>query len=412
MQTSDFMQELIGGEWVNSIHTTRSYDNSNNLLQLFHHAYNNGQWRITLDIMHIYDANNNLVERRRGEWIGGVRREQSREVFTYDERGNELSVTYEGFKSGAWNPIRRFIYTYDSNNNRLTVLYQEHWVYDNKWHDRFQSWYTYDAFNNRIAGVERDFVEGKRYTDTLTYDASGNLLSRTFSWPEETWRLLYTYDASDNLLSELQQVWEGGEWLNGLRRSFMYDANNNLLSELQHDWVDGEWVNYRRRLYEYDANGNMLSISRHTWSNSSWVGDNDEDGVIISDSFGNCYYYPHFESGRVDSWGDSLALSYREIVTGIPNEVGPVPAAYSLHQNYPNPFNPSTTLEYALPRAGYVTLKVYNVLGEEVAILIAGDYPAGTFKATWDASGLPSGVYFYRLTAGEFVQTKKAVLTK
>jgi hypothetical protein len=86
--------------------------------------------------------------------------------------------------------------------------------------------------------------------------------------------------------------------------------------------------------------------------------------------------------------------------------------SYRLYQNRPNPFNPSTTIEIALPHAGYVTLKVFNVLGEEVASLIEGDHTAGTFKATWEASGLPSGVYFYRLTAGEYVQTKKAVLMK
>jgi hypothetical protein len=59
-----------------------------------------------------------------------------------------------------------------------------------------------------------------------------------------------------------------------------------------------------------------------------------------------------------------------------------------------------------------VTLKVYNVLGEEVATLVPGDHAAGTFKATWDASGMPSGVYFYRLTVGERVQTRKMILMK
>ena len=59
-----------------------------------------------------------------------------------------------------------------------------------------------------------------------------------------------------------------------------------------------------------------------------------------------------------------------------------------------------------------MTLRVYNVLGEKVAALVAGDHAAGTFKATWDASDMPSGVYFYRLTAGEYVQTKKAVLMR
>ena len=89
-----------------------------------------------------------------------------------------------------------------------------------------------------------------------------------------------------------------------------------------------------------------------------------------------------------------------------------VPTEHSLTQNYPNPFNPGTTIEFTLPKVGYVTLKVYNVLGEEVAALVVGDHAAGTFKATWDASGMPSGVYFYRLTAGEYVQTMKAVLMK
>jgi len=88
------------------------------------------------------------------------------------------------------------------------------------------------------------------------------------------------------------------------------------------------------------------------------------------------------------------------------------PAEYSLEQNYPNPFNPSTTIEIALPHSGFVTLKIYNVLGEGVTTLVEGNHAAGTFKATWDASGLPSGVYFYRLVAGEYVQTKKMVLIK
>jgi hypothetical protein len=105
-------------------------------------------------------------------------------------------------------------------------------------------------------------------------------------------------------------------------------------------------------------------------------------------------------------------LAKWDVVSGIiENSIG-LPAYYALHQNYPNPFNPSTTIEFALPHAGFVTLKVYNVLGGQVATLIAGDHEAGTFKATWNASGMPSGVYFYRLIAGEYVQTKKAVLKK
>jgi len=67
---------------------------------------------------------------------------------------------------------------------------------------------------------------------------------------------------------------------------------------------------------------------------------------------------------------------------------------------------------YTLPHTGYATIRIYNVIGEEVATLVDGEQAAGTFKSIWDASDMPSGVYFCRLTAGEFVQTRKMVLMK
>ena len=105
-------------------------------------------------------------------------------------------------------------------------------------------------------------------------------------------------------------------------------------------------------------------------------------------------------------------LAKWDVASGVIESPTGLPAYYGLHQNFPNPFNPSTTIEYTLPHARYTTMRVYSVLGEEVATLIEGDHAAGTFKATWDASAMPSGFYFYRLTAGDFVATKKMLLLK
>ena len=89
-----------------------------------------------------------------------------------------------------------------------------------------------------------------------------------------------------------------------------------------------------------------------------------------------------------------------------------LPKEFRLDQNYPNPFNPQTTIAFDLPRAGRVTLSVYDALGREVALLVSEMRPAGRHQLTWNASALPSGIYFYRLTAGAFSQTKALTLLK
>ncbi len=100
-------------------------------------------------------------------------------------------------------------------------------------------------------------------------------------------------------------------------------------------------------------------------------------------------------------------------ITGIgPYAAGEVPARYSLEQNYPNPFNPSTVIEFKMPASGIVSLKVYNILGQEVKTLMEGMQPAGNYSVRFEGPGLSTGVYFYRLQTGSFVQVRKMMLLK
>jgi len=102
------------------------------------------------------------------------------------------------------------------------------------------------------------------------------------------------------------------------------------------------------------------------------------------------------------------------------NEQTTTPLTFALGQNYPNPFNPATTISFAVGHSSLVTLKVYNTLGEEVAILMNEEKEAGEYSVCWDADKLPIGVYMYRMTAGTpssgsgkfFTEIKKMVLTK
>jgi hypothetical protein len=100
------------------------------------------------------------------------------------------------------------------------------------------------------------------------------------------------------------------------------------------------------------------------------------------------------------------------VVTGVKEQQGNLPEKFVLDQNYPNPFNPATTFSFTLPSQSFVSLKVFDALGREVATLASEEMSAGSHSMRWDASKVPSGVYYYRLQAGTFIETKQAVLLK
>lgn len=88
------------------------------------------------------------------------------------------------------------------------------------------------------------------------------------------------------------------------------------------------------------------------------------------------------------------------------------PNNYSLSQNYPNPFNPSTVIKYQIIKAGYVTLKIYNVLGKEIKTLVNEEQAKGSYSINFNSSSFPGGVYFYQIRSGSYSATKKMVLLK
>jgi len=124
--------------------------------------------------------------------------------------------------------------------------------------------------------------------------------------------------------------------------------------------------------------------------------------------FGIYYWYM---KTVINLWADpSLKLKY-DITTSV-EEDNVIPTEFVLFQNYPNPFNPSTKIKFVIPKSSFVNLKVYNVLGIEAATLVNQERPAGNYEVEFNATDLPSGVYFYRLQAGDFIETKKMILLR
>ncbi len=89
-----------------------------------------------------------------------------------------------------------------------------------------------------------------------------------------------------------------------------------------------------------------------------------------------------------------------------------MPTEFLLSQNYPNPFNPSTKIRYSIPQSSNVIIKVFDILGNEIETLVNEEKPVGTYEITWYAENLPSGIYLYKLQAGNYLETRKMILMK
>jgi glucuronoarabinoxylan endo-1,4-beta-xylanase len=125
-------------------------------------------------------------------------------------------------------------------------------------------------------------------------------------------------------------------------------------------------------------------------------------------------------NSKVVLTGTSTGKIYRKVadVTKVENAASQIPVVFNLEQNYPNPFNPSTVIKYAVPYEAQVSIKVYNIAGQEVASLMNGTQASGSYQVSMNASNLPSGMYIYRMNAvssdgkHQFSTTKKMMLLK
>lgn len=184
-----------------------------------------------------------------------------------------------------------------------------------------------------------------------------------------------------------------GRWVTGANVSWAYDPT----SDVQQVWPMNEDLSYTNsQLLTAGMGGFPLGDLYHWWGPLS-----------ATNHYTSWLAQAATEHETISSW-----LNTGITTTGVKEGVSAVPASYTLSQNYPNPFNPTTNINYAVPQNGYVTLKVYNVLGQEVATLFSGVRHPGNYEATFDGSRFASGVYFYRLQAGNVSIIKKLVLMK
>lgn len=157
--------------------------------------------------------------------------------------------------------------------------------------------------------------------------------------------------------------------------------------------------------------GTVLFPLTFTDSSSGGNWNNAADSIVSLIIKGKLYYNVHSSTNSGGEIRGNIGLG-SVVVTGVEQISANIPAAFELQQNYPNPFNPSTSINFSVNNASHVSLKVFNLLGQEVAALMDEVKAPGTYKVTFDARSLTTGIYFYKLTANNFAETRKMVLLK
>ena len=156
------------------------------------------------------------------------------------------------------------------------------------------------------------------------------------------------------------------------------------------------------------------SYDEVTWNNvvSNASSSNQEWTLNEINSLSARYIRVVCLSNNVNDWAglwEARIVEETGVTAGDNNDM---PKAFNLAQNFPNPFNPSTTVQYSVANAGLIKIAVYNVIGQEIAELVNEEKQPGTYNVAFDASNLPSGIYFCRMEANDFASTRKMILLK
>jgi len=400
------VEKWSNGQWIDSTYDTLSYDSKGHVLTDLLQVWSNGQWTNSSLYTTTYDSRGDLLtymyqQYSNGQWVNSYLG-----TSTYNVQGRVLSSLWDSWSNGQLNNSSTESYTYDANGHPLSDLSQR-WS-NGQYINSSLSTSTFDSSGHDIAWLVQLWSDGQWVNDerdTTTFDANGNeLTDMSQQWLNGQWtNYMYstmTSDSGGHVLSALTQQWLNGQWTNVQFETDTYNTNGNRLTDLFQEWSNGRWVNFYLFTETYDENDNPLSENYKTWSDSSWV----QTDTFLEINYGYKYF---------PLWGYNLEISYMIInITKVSTTTNNIVVRYSVSQNYPNPFNPTTTISFDIPSRSFVSLKIFDILGREVSTIVSGELEAGSYTRRWNARNMASGVYFYRLTAGSFVETKKLILLK
>ena len=311
---------------------------------------------------------------------------QVKVIWVYKD-GNISEAGNQKYENGLWLDSDRTIYQYNPHNKlteRLTQLFE-----NNNWINFSRNNYTYDENDYQIKSVQ-------------------------LTWSNTAWDTLnmhiFTNDSFGQLIEENRKVKQNGIWINDSKFTYEYNNSGKVIFHKFQYWIDSILVNGNMNFYEYDENGNITLETEQGWKNDNW--ENQFKTNYVYDSKGNLIkkIYNNWSNGN---WTNTVQYIYSYNDKTNINEKDFNVYNFELMNNYPNPFNPVTNIRYSIPITAKVRLSVYNLLGEEVAILVNNVRNKGTYEINFNANSLTSGVYFYRIDVGnKYSEVRKMMLIK
>jgi hypothetical protein len=372
---------------------------------------------------------------------------------TIDPRNNAQLAVHEIFKgvttdTGAawtWSPV-----TWNSTRDNLRPIVPA-WKKNNTallwWRGTYTSAQLYDGAIVGLIDSTSEVSNSMSYVDadtSNTFMADGSHLIYTGPDPDagpskdNIWHIRTGYGNNGTIFTSSETSGENVPVIKtqvNINKTGTYDVWINFWGSPGADWriKGGLSINSMQlfrsmacKVVDSSSYNTSLTLTGSTNNESVYlyqaylgrvqVDSNNTFNVFVDDSAVQVATQNTLAGNNNRTWYDGISYAFVNgtgIVTKVEKPGNNIPGNFALSQNYPNPFNPSTIINYSLPKTGFVTLKVYDVLGKEIATLVNSEKSAGNYSVEFSPGGrYSSGVYFYRMQSGSFVQTKKLMLLK
>jgi len=399
-------------DWMEDKRITYKLDINNYIVEEVIDFFYNGTWKYYEKFQFQYDSSYNVINKKYHTYD----QQLLDEYFTYNDLNKIIEYSSSTTSDDGYEAETHIVYFYNDINLQDSIKGESGYS-PSQGHGGHSEWtknYDYDSSDNlieyRYSFFEESGLPSSSMNSIIHYsynfenqrikELGKRFMYENHEFKDSTiWQYDNEYYADCNLkysvyslLDEISQTMDINR-----RMYFEYDLKNNKVQTLEELW-DGEWINDNRVKYEYDSNGNCLSGTSEAWTDGNWVLSKKSIGFTSA----------HDENFEFDC--ERFEVFYSE-VTELDNALSS-PNKFELSQNYPNPFNPITVIKYSIHKANNVTLQIFDVLGSEVLEIVNKEQPSGNYQVVLNATQITSGIYYYRLQAGDFIETKKMVLIK